>query len=58
MLRVLSFPLASKEIEPGIRKCLLSRFPYSVVYAIDEQLIIVIAVAHLHRQPLYWADRL
>ena len=55
--RVLTFPLASTEIEPGIRKCLLARFPYSIVYGIDEELIIVIAIAHLHRSPRYWADR-
>jgi plasmid stabilization system protein ParE len=56
--RVKSFPLASTEIEPGIRKCLLARFPYGLIYGIDEDLIIVIAVSHLHRQPRYWIDRL
>jgi hypothetical protein len=43
--RILSFPLASTEIEPGIRRCLLARFPYGIVYGIDDDLIIVIAVA-------------
>ena len=27
------------------------------LYGIDEDLIVVIAVAHLHRHPRYWADR-
>ena len=56
--RVKSFPLASSEIEPGIRRCLLARFPYGLIYGIDEDLIIVVAVSHLHRQPRYWIDRL
>jgi len=56
--RIKSFPLASTEIEPGIRRCLLARFPYGLIYGIDEDLIIVIAVSHLHRQPRYWIDRL
>ena len=56
--RIKSFTLASTEIEPGIRRCLLGRFPYGVIYGIDEDLVIVIAVAHLHRNPLYWVDRL
>ena len=56
--RVKSFPLASTEIEPGIRRCLLARFPYALVFGIDEDLIIVVAVSHLHRQPRYWIDRL
>ena len=56
--RIKSFPLASTEIEPGIRRCLLARFPYGLVYGIDEDLVIVIAVSHLHREPRYWVDRL
>ena len=34
--RILSFPLASVEIEPGIRRCLIARFPYGVVYGVDD----------------------
>ena len=56
--RLLSFPLASTEIEPGIRRCLIARFPYGIIYGIDDDLIIVISVAHLHRYPRYSADRL
>lgn len=56
--RIKSFPLASTEIEPGIRRCLLARFPYGIIYGIDEDLIIVIAVANLHREPRYWVDRI
>lgn len=56
--RIKSFPLASTEIEPGIRRCLLARFPYGIIYGIDEDLIVVIAVSHLHREPRYWVDRI
>ena len=52
-----SFPLAALEIEPEIRRSLLARFPYAVVYGIDDQTIVVIAVAHTHRKPHYWIDR-
>jgi plasmid stabilization system protein ParE len=54
--RILSFPLVSTEIDIGIRRCLLARFPYGIIYGLDEDLIVVIAVAHLHRHPRYWAD--
>ena len=53
-----AYPEASTEIEPGIRRWLLTRFPYSLVYGIDSNTIVVIAVAHLHREPRYWIDRL
>ena len=56
--RIKSFPLASTQIEPGIRRCLLARYPYALIYGIDEDMIVVVAVSHLHRQPRYWIDRL
>ena len=55
--RVLSFPLSYPEIEPGIRRCRLARFPYGLIYGIDGENLVVVAVAHLHRQPRYWIDR-
>jgi len=55
---VKAYPLASPEIEPEIRRCLFARFPYSLVYGIDDQMIVVIAIAHSHREPRYWVDRL
>ena len=51
------YPQALTEIEPGIRRCLLARFPYAVIYGVDQETIVVIAVAHLHQQPQYWVDR-
>ncbi|HBG92171.1 MAG: plasmid stabilization protein [Nitrospirae bacterium GWF2_44_13] len=56
--RIITFPLSCAEIEPDIRRCLLTRFPYGVIYGIDSDAIVVIAVAHLHREPQYWIDRL
>jgi plasmid stabilization system protein ParE len=53
-----SHPLAATEIESEIRRCLLYRFPYALVYGIDGDTIVVIAVAHLHRRPRYWSDRI
>ena len=54
---VSAYPLASLEIEPEIRRCLLARFPYSLIYGLEPQTIVVIAVAHSHREPRYWAER-
>jgi plasmid stabilization system protein ParE len=39
------------------RRYLMDRFPYSVVYRIENQLLLVFAVAHLRRRPGYWRDR-
>ncbi|TAK37066.1 MAG: type II toxin-antitoxin system RelE/ParE family toxin [Chloroflexota bacterium] len=56
--RIVSFPTSCPEIEPGLRRCLLSRFPYGLIYGLDRDTIVVVAVAHLHREPRYWLDRL
>jgi len=56
--RIAAYPLSSVEIEQGLRRCLLSRFPYGIIYGVDSETIIVVAVAHLHREPRYWIDRI
>ncbi len=55
--RIVVYPLSCEEIEPGLRRCLLSRFPFGIIYGIDGDTIVVLAVAHLHREPRYWIDR-
>lgn len=55
---VKSYPLAFTEVEPEIRRCLLARFPYALIYGLEQEAIVVIALAHLHGQPGYWADRI
>jgi len=46
-------------LDHQIRRCLVHRFPYGVIYSIDEQKseLLILAVMHLHRQPGYWSDR-
>ena len=56
--RTISFPRSCPEIEAGIRRCLIARFPYGLIYGIDDDTIVVVAVAHLHRRPAYWIDRI
>ena len=36
----------------------LGRFPYRIVYAIVDDAIFVVAVAHHSRRPRYWHERL
>jgi plasmid stabilization system protein ParE len=52
------YPQGLTEIQPEIRRCLFAHFPCALIYGIEQQTIVVIAVAHLHRQPGYWADRI
>ncbi len=56
--QAVAFPMSYPEIEPGIRRCRLARFPYGLIYGLDGETLIVVAVSHLHRQPRYWIDRI
>jgi len=55
---VRTYPLVATQIEPEIRRFLFARFPYSLIYGIDHETIVVIAVAHQHRKPRYWDGRI
>jgi plasmid stabilization system protein ParE len=55
--RIARFPEAWHPLGSGVRRCRLSRFPYGLIYIIDESDVLVLAVAHLHRRPDYWRDR-
>ncbi len=53
-----SFPrLRDVPDELDVRRCLMSRFPYGVVFTILTHCVRVVAFAHLKREPGYWLDR-
>lgn len=39
------------------RKAVLNKFPYHLIYALHDDKLYIIAVAHQHREPEYWIDR-
>jgi toxin ParE1/3/4 len=50
-------PYASRIIRGDFRRQLLSRFPYGIIFRIDENCIFIAAVMHLKRKPDYWEHR-
>ena len=55
--RIQKFPNMYVEIRKDIRKCVVNKFPFNLLYSIEENHILIIAIAHHHRKPDYWADR-
>lgn len=55
--RISEYPKAWSVECGDIRKCLLHKFPYKLLYSIEKDHIFIIAVAHQHRKPDYWIDR-
>ena len=41
----------------GTRRFVMQRFPFSVVYLNDPELVTVVALAHSKRRPGYWRGR-
>jgi len=46
------------KIYQGVRRRLVRRFPYSVLYCIHADEVIVVAIMHQKQRPNYWIDRL
>jgi hypothetical protein len=55
--RILAGPKHWPKIEPEIRRCLVNRFPYSLLYAMDRDGITIVALMHQSRHPGYWHSR-
>jgi len=50
-------PLMYRIIKGDYRRHLLARFPFAVIYRIENHKIYVLAVMHLKRSPYYWKSR-
>lgn len=55
--RSVEFPKAWAVLEGEIRRSLVRRFPYGVLYSEEHEEIFVVAVMNLHREPDYWKHR-
>ena len=53
-----SSPKTWTVLSDEIRRFLLRRFPFGLLYEIHNDYIYIIAVMHLHREPFYWKSRL
>lgn len=56
--RVLEFPASGARFGRRLRRALLPKFPYGLLYRVEPDRIYIIAVMHLRRRPGYWLSRL
>ena len=56
--RILADPCLWRERPGGYRRVNCPVFPYYVAYFIRGETILIAAVAHGHRRPDYWKDRI
>ncbi len=51
------YPEAGTSVLDAVRRRLVRRFPYAVLYSIGSDHIRVLAVMHSKRRPMYWIER-
>jgi plasmid stabilization system protein ParE len=56
--RVIESPGRWPTGEQATHKFVLRRFPYAIIYRERETTVQILAVAHGHRRPGYWQDRM
>jgi plasmid stabilization system protein ParE len=50
-------PTRWRVFEEDVRRCLVHVFPYAVLYSIESECVLIIAVMHCSREPGYWRHR-
>ncbi len=56
--RVIAHPTAWSPGSRRTRSCQMKRFPYSVIYRVYEEEILVVALQHQSREPRLWEHRI
>jgi len=55
--RVIDAPTRWRVIDEDVRRCLIRVFPYAVLYTIEADFLLIVAVMHCSREPNYWKLR-
>lgn len=55
--RIVEAPHRWRKIEGEIRRCLAHTFPYGVLYSVEADYVLVLAIMHHSRKPGYWRNR-
>ena len=55
--RIAEFSESGVELGPGVRGANLRKFRYGLIYSIESDFLLVLAVAHHSRRPGYWVGR-
>ena len=55
--RIQSQPEAWIKVSERHRRCRTRRFPYGLIYTIEQDIVLITAVMNLKRHPDYWKGR-
>ncbi len=55
--QVAAAPERWRVLEQDVRRCLTKVFPYAILYTVEADRVLIIALMHCHREPGYWRAR-
>lgn len=55
--RVRKSPTLYALIDEDLRRCMIHKFPYGIIYTIEPDYILILAIMHCSREPRYWENR-
>lgn len=55
--RIRESPTRYVAIDEDVRRCMTRRFPYGILYTIEPDYVLILAVMHCSREPGYWKGR-
>lgn len=56
--RICANPESYPFVAPNARRCLLRRFKYAIIFEVEANQILILAVVHERQHPKRWQDRL
>lgn len=56
--RILEAPARWRILDEDVRRCLTRIFPYGVLYTIEPDFVLIVAIMHCSREPGYWKQRI
>jgi toxin ParE1/3/4 len=55
--RIRESPTRYAVIDDDVRRCMARRFPYGILYTVEPNYLLILAVMHCSRKPGYWKSR-
>jgi len=55
--QILAYPLSSPLVNRTVRRKVLKRLPYDILYSVQPERVRILAIASQRRRPFYWRGR-
>jgi toxin ParE1/3/4 len=53
-----AYPEIGVRVDDNLRRALLRQFPFSLIYSVEPDAILIVSLAHHRQRPGYWRSRI